>query len=35
MGAVYDPLLDELFFAEKGKGAWLKDRRLKVSPALN
>jgi myo-inositol-1(or 4)-monophosphatase len=33
MGAVYDPLLDELFCGEKGKGAWLNDHRLKVSPA--
>lgn len=33
MGVVYDPLLDELFYGEKGKGAWLNDRRLKVSSA--
>jgi len=31
LGAVYDPMLDEMFSAEKGKGAWLNDRRLKVS----
>jgi myo-inositol-1(or 4)-monophosphatase len=31
LGAVYDPLLDEMFSAEKGKGAWLNDRRMKVS----
>lgn len=31
IGAVYDPSHDELFYAEKGKGAWLNDRRLKVS----
>ena len=30
-GAVYDPYLDELFYAEKGKGAYLKDKRLHVS----
>jgi myo-inositol-1(or 4)-monophosphatase len=36
-GVVYDPVHDELFVAEKGKGAWLKGssgevRRLHVSP---
>lgn len=31
LGAVYDPLRDELFTAELGKGAWLNGRRLKVS----
>ena len=30
-GAVYDPLRDELFWAEKGAGAYLNDRRLRVS----
>jgi myo-inositol-1(or 4)-monophosphatase len=30
-GAVYDPLLDHLFWAERGKGAWLNDERLHVS----
>lgn len=30
-GAVYDPLRDEMFWAEKGKGAYLNDRRLRVS----
>lgn len=28
---VYQPLTDESFWAEKGKGAWLMDRRLRVS----
>ncbi len=28
---VYDPLKDELFWAEKGAGAWMNDRRLRVS----
>ena len=28
---VYDPVRDELFTAEKGKGAYLNDRRLRVS----
>jgi len=31
VGVVYDPLLDELFEAAKGRGAWLGDRRLEVS----
>jgi myo-inositol-1(or 4)-monophosphatase len=33
LGAVYDPLRDELFTAERGKGAWLNGRPLKVSNA--
>jgi myo-inositol-1(or 4)-monophosphatase len=28
---VYQPLTDETFWAEKGRGAWLHDRRLRVS----
>jgi myo-inositol-1(or 4)-monophosphatase len=28
---VYQPLTDESFWAEKGKGAWLQDQRLRVS----
>jgi myo-inositol-1(or 4)-monophosphatase len=31
LGVVYDPNLDELFTAEKGKGAWLNKKRLGVS----
>jgi myo-inositol-1(or 4)-monophosphatase len=30
-GAVYDPLRDEMFVAEKGKGAWLNGRPIQVS----
>ena len=30
-GVVYDPIKDEMFVAEKGAGAWLNDRRLRVS----
>jgi myo-inositol-1(or 4)-monophosphatase len=30
-GVVFDPLRDELFTAEKGSGAYLNDRRLRVS----
>ncbi|MFT3973907.1 MAG: inositol monophosphatase family protein [Amaricoccus sp.] len=30
-GVVYDPAKDEMFVAEKGAGAWLNDRRIRVS----
>ena len=30
-GVIYDPLRDEMFSAERGKGAWLNQRRLAVS----
>ena len=30
-GVVYDPVKDELFVAEKGAGAYLNDRRIRVS----
>lgn len=30
-GAIYQPLTDELFFAERGRGAWLNGRRITVS----
>jgi myo-inositol-1(or 4)-monophosphatase len=30
-GAVYDPSKDELFFAEKGEGAWMNESRIRVS----
>ena len=30
-GVIYDPLRDELYTAEKGGGAYLNDRRLRVS----
>ena len=30
-GVIYDPTKDEMFTAEKGQGAWLNDRRLRVS----
>lgn len=33
LGAVYDPLRDELYCGEKDKGAWLNDRPLQVSKA--
>lgn len=30
-GVIYDPAKDELFYAEKGQGAWLNESRLRVS----
>jgi len=32
---VYQPLTDESFWAEKGRGAWLQDQRLRVSSRRN
>ncbi len=31
VGVVYNPMLDELFLAEEGRGAWLNGRRIQVS----
>ncbi len=30
-GVIYDPIKDELFWAERGAGAYMNDRRLRVS----
>jgi myo-inositol-1(or 4)-monophosphatase len=30
-GVVYAPALNEMYFAEKGKGAWLNNKRIQVS----
>ena len=30
-GVIFDPVKDEMFTAEKGAGAWLNDRRIRVS----
>ena len=30
-GVIYDPAKDEMFTAEKGEGAWMNDRRIRVS----
>ena len=30
-GVVYDPTKDEMFFAEKGAGAWMNESRIRVS----
>src|SRR5258708_27294623 len=34
-GLVYDPTRDEMFWAEKGAGAYVNDRRLRVSARRN
>ncbi len=34
LGAVYDPMRDELFFAEKGRGAFLNDQPIHVSQKI-
>ncbi len=34
-GIVYDPLRDDLFWGEKGAGAYVNDRRLRVSDRKN
>jgi myo-inositol-1(or 4)-monophosphatase len=34
-GIVYDPMRDEMFYAEKGAGAFVNDRRLRVSARQN
>jgi myo-inositol-1(or 4)-monophosphatase len=31
MGGIYNPFSNELFFAEKGKGAYFNDKRINVS----
>ncbi|MCB1602038.1 MAG: inositol monophosphatase [Xanthomonadales bacterium] len=31
-GVIYDPVRDEIFHASKGSGAYLNDRRIRVSP---
>nr|BAL57486.1 myo-inositol-1(or 4)-monophosphatase [uncultured Chloroflexota bacterium] len=33
MAAIYDPMRQELFTAERGKGAWLNGHPIQVSPA--
>lgn len=30
-GVIYNPATEELYWAEKGEGAWLNDRRMRVS----
>jgi myo-inositol-1(or 4)-monophosphatase len=31
-GLIYQPILNELFLAEKGRGAYLNNRRIRISP---
>lgn len=31
LGAVYNPFMNEFFFAQKGQGAWLNDHKIEVS----
>lgn len=33
LGVIYDPFLNRMFFAEKGKGAFLNNKKIKVSKA--
>lgn len=35
LGAVYNPISGEFFFAEKGKGAYLNDERISVSDCMD
>ncbi len=35
MGAVYNPIMDEMFFAEKGQGSYLNDKKISVSKRDN
>lgn len=32
-GVIYDPIHDDIFFAEKGKGAYLNNTRLRIRPS--
>lgn len=34
-GVIYDPIKDELFMAEKGKGAFLNNRRIRVAARID
>ena len=34
-GLIFNPITDEMFYAEKGKGAFLNDKRLRVSSRNN
>src|SRR6476469_8101143 len=35
LASVYNPIMNELFFAEKGKGSTLNDKQIKVSKKQN
>lgn len=32
LGVIYDPIMDRLLHAEKGKGTWLQGKQVRVSP---
>ncbi|MEM1243355.1 MAG: inositol monophosphatase family protein [Pseudomonadota bacterium] len=32
LGLIYDPIKQEVFMAEKGRGAYLNDKRIRISP---
>lgn len=34
-GVIYDPIKDEFFMAERGKGAYLNNRRIRVAARMN
>ncbi|HXG92491.1 MAG TPA: inositol monophosphatase family protein [Blastocatellia bacterium] len=35
LGVVYDPMREEVFTAERGSGAWLNNRRIRVSQTVD
>jgi myo-inositol-1(or 4)-monophosphatase len=35
LGVIYDPFMDRLFYAQKGKGAYLNDQKIMVSNAAD
>ena len=35
LGVIYNPMLDEMFVAERGEGAFLQGRKIHVSAAIN
>lgn len=35
LGVVYNPMVDELYFAQNGEGAFLNDKKIKVSDKTN
>lgn len=35
LGVIYNPVIDELFYAEKGKGAFVNGKRIRVSSCSN
>jgi len=35
LGAIYNPILNEMFVAERGKGAFLNDKRISVSNTID